>query len=201
MREKGLCRRLLAAALALSVLGGIQIPLSRIEDTITAGAADTQMNAAAAIGLSDEAPEGFDEDDPLKNPYGRKTVTFGDANEVIVSNDVFDGDDQMLMIGEGGADHAHDMILKDVNGNMNYYDSTKSAGGNFDGNTEGKINQYVVVKNEGVGSLAVCDGKTGESHGELSFAFNDEVMELQSWMNTKEYTAYSFSKLKATPHI
>ena len=79
-----LCKRSLAAVLAVTMLTGIPIPALTFQQPMIANAVETQMNAAKALGLSDEAPDGFDEDDPLKNPYGRKTVTFGDANEVLV---------------------------------------------------------------------------------------------------------------------
>ena len=54
-----------------------------------AAAASTggQMNASKAIGIDTSiAPEGFNENDDRSNPYGKRTVTFGNADEVYVGD-------------------------------------------------------------------------------------------------------------------
>lgn len=73
-----------AAAVLLSVT---MLPLMELPAITDAASpvtlASKTMNASKAIGINnDAAPDGFDEDDDKSNPYGRKTVVFGDAEEV-----------------------------------------------------------------------------------------------------------------------
>ena len=89
MKTHNVHKRMIAALLSISVVSGMGIPVFRQSAglSIEASAADSQMNASKAVGINNTAePEGFDEDDDQSNPYGRKTVSFGNASEVYARN-------------------------------------------------------------------------------------------------------------------
>ncbi len=172
-------KRLSAAVTSLFVTAAQLTAFPGAVNTITANAAESGRNAAAAIGINTDAPpEGFDEDDNLKNPYGRKTVTFNNAQEVLlgvrVSKGRYESQYNNLIYGDGLSDVTSDgwlytdesywategtvyednVVMDKVKGH------NVTAGGNFDGNTDGKINQYAFVGASGYTAyFGVCDPK------------------------------------------
>ena len=201
MQAKYRFKRTLAAVLALTVLAGSDFPAVNAPHSLTANAADTQMNAAKALGLKDEAPEGFDEEDSFKNPYGRKTVTFRDANEVFLGyaedKSSWEGmtvsfwtEYHAWLLGDNTTEQFKDKIdLSDTYGTR--FDGSnagetagieehsiyfsKTAPGNFDGNTEGKKNQYVMLSYNGDMNLSVCDPKREHTSTTKSFDFDSSA--------------------------
>ncbi|MBR4627847.1 MAG: FG-GAP repeat protein [Ruminococcus sp.] len=191
MKKHGILKRTLAAVTALTMLSGIDLPEIIRPDPLTARAADSETNAAKALGLKEDAPEGFDEDDDMKNPYGRKAITFGEANEVLVGyqkdayqSGTYDDDDQAGYYTINNSNTASPVSLQyyreieekdEYNNNafLNNYIS-KTVAGNFDGNRQGRTNQYVRFSvGESVSrdsaSLAVCDSLTGATNGTADF--------------------------------
>ena len=75
-------RRTAAVLLSLTILPLTELPaMTDAASPVTL--TSKTINASKAIGINnDAAPDGFDEDDDKNNPYGKKTVVFGDADEV-----------------------------------------------------------------------------------------------------------------------
>ncbi|MGN0393912.1 MAG: hypothetical protein ACI4EF_00955, partial [Coprococcus sp.] len=95
-----------------------------------------EMNGFTATGFKDAAPEGFDASDNTTNPYGKTVITANKQSELVQL-----GNTKKLY----GHENQNKRLLQydDTLSNENTYSTT--AGGNFDGNREGKESQYAVV--------------------------------------------------------
>ncbi|MGN0153550.1 MAG: leucine-rich repeat protein [Lachnospiraceae bacterium] len=95
-----------------------------------------EVNGFTAAGFKDTAPEGFDASDDKTNPYGKRVITANKKSELVQLGET------NTIYGQGGEDIT-----------LTEYDATlaaeatysTTAGGNFDGNMEGKESQFAVV--------------------------------------------------------
>lgn len=161
-------RRAAAALLSLTMLPLMELPaMTDAASPVTL--TSKTMNASKAIGINnDAAPDGFDEDDDKSNPYGKKTVVFGDADEVFT---MLPCDYGGSIIGHNrsnvGSQYNNEITWTDTKERLWWLESlgvfthptdyntksslinkssiNKTAGGNFDGNTEGKKNHFAMV--------------------------------------------------------
>lgn len=112
-------------------------------------------NALKAIGIdTDKMPEGYDDEDDYSNPYGAQNMIWNSSDEVYVAS-----------MGKAGSAIIGNNVSTPVKGDITYKGSdvkgttsdavnaaplqnkfmNKTAGGNFDGNGEGKKPQFAMV--------------------------------------------------------
>ena len=165
MKHKG--KRMLAACMSFvltaTFVGG-QLPPGIGQGLLHAQAGDSgedlsEMNALGAIGIdTSAAPEGFDPNDSVSNPYGKGSMTMNTVREPLV----IAGDEAWLYGENSSADTLQGLTgsrkTAQAKLNQEIWASDITAA-NFNGNTQGKEAQYAMVYLSGKDN----SGATGDS--------------------------------------